>query len=326
MNPIRYINNVVRAIKSYNNKELCVSHHPRVIAIEPTNACPMKCIMCPRQYMTRKIGFMDLKLFMDIINQLEYTSYIGLELFGDALLHPKIDKMVNYMHDKGIVSQISANPVSLTDAAIDKIVNSKLDILLLSLDGIDDVSYKKYRGPNADYNLAVKQIYKLLSKKKGNYPYITIRMINMPGLGKHYSKYKSMWSLKGVDQVSLGSFHTYGNTVKGGNARINNNICYSPWKGVSITWDGKVVPCCYDYDNECVLGDLNIQTLDQIWNGTKMQKLREECISGTFSNSLCSRCTEKLRCESSIQTMVNYIYQNNQHNFIVKKLKNLVKS
>jgi len=350
MNPIKYIYNFILNGWSFVHKKEKCAGYPPIIAIEPTNACMMKCIMCPRQYMKRKIGFMDINLFKKIIDQTRgCTNMVSLELFGDALLHPKIEEMISYLHKKGILSQISTNPMSLSDKNINKILNSELDILLLSLDAIDDKTYKKYRGNFANYNFAVKQINKLISKKiemKKKKPFIDIRMIGLPGLKEHFQEYKKQWNKPGVDKVSMKEFHTFGGTVKkiaGSKIKqtkwASKGICYKPWEGLHVMWDGRVVPCCFDYDGKVILGDLNKETLEEVWNNKTMQELRKACLTGKFGkNNFCKNCKERTIVENKygkatklfpfdkffLKYLISYLYQRNQNKKIVKFLRNII--
>lgn len=321
---IPYIWNHIKNARSYLNKEITTKGYPKVLGLEPTNACTMRCKMCPRQFMKREIGFMDMNLFKSIIDQTKgLTSIISLELFGDPLLHPKIHEMTAYMHKKGMISQLSTNPTALTDKAIERILNSKLDILLLSLDGTDEQTYKENRGGAADYDLAVKNIKKFLKLRKGNKPHVDIRMIDLPNLD--FKLFKKQWAGSSVDQISLGPFHTFGGSVEGESSIHCNDICFKPWLGVHIMWDGRVVPCCFDYDGEVILGDLKKQSLKEIWNSSTIQDFRKECISGKFTNPMCAKCDEKKSYESVKKHIINYNYQRHQHKGIVKRLRKAYK-
>jgi radical SAM protein with 4Fe4S-binding SPASM domain len=69
--------------------------------------------------------------------------------------------------------------------------------------------------------------------------------------------------------------------------------CVRPWFIITILWDGRVVPCCYDYDGKYVIGDLTTHSLKEIWNNRRMQELRRQLITGTFyDNPLCENCRE----------------------------------
>ena len=85
-----------------------------------------------------------------------------------------------------------------------------------------------------------------------------------------------------------------------GSNRIGNYLrkkrhpCYELWKRVTILYDGRVVPCCFDFDGELVLGDLKEQSLKEIWNGKKMKNLRRLHLEGKINPiNLCRECKEK---------------------------------
>jgi len=342
MNIIKHIYNLILNGWSFaHKKEKCLGYPP-IIALEPTNACMMKCIMCPRQYMKRKVGFMDFELFKKIIDQTKgYTNLISLELFGDSLLHPKIEQMFDYLSKKGIVSQISTNATSLSNKVIEKVLNSRLDILLIALDGIDDKTYKKYRGEYADYKKAVIQINNLLKRKiegKRKKPFIDIRMLGLPGLQEHFDMFKKQWEKPGIDKISTNTFHTFGGSVKEidvskikSSKWVYHGVCYKPWEGLHIMWDGRVVPCCFDYDGKVILGDLNKETLEEIWNGKKMQELRKQfLIKNLKLNPLCASCGERKHMELGkffpldtffLKSIIYCLYQRNQNKRIIKKIK-----
>ena len=124
---------------------------PIIRQIEPTNACMMDCVMCPRKNMTRKIKYMSLELFKKIIDQLKWNDNIWLLGFGDPIMHPKIDEMIKYLVSKGIKTKMSVNPKLLSEEMCRRLISSGLHTLLISVDGIDDKSYKYFRGKNANY-------------------------------------------------------------------------------------------------------------------------------------------------------------------------------
>jgi radical SAM protein with 4Fe4S-binding SPASM domain len=74
--------------------------------------------------------------------------------------------------------------------------------------------------------------------------------------------------------------------------RMNEFPCVYPWHSVSVTWEGKVVPCCRDVDEAVILGDLRKDPLEKIWNDEPIRQLRREFVSSKIVNPLCVNCTE----------------------------------
>ncbi len=63
-----------------------------------------------------------------------------------------------------------------------------------------------------------------------------------------------------------------------------------PWERMTVAWDGTVVPCCFDYDLKYVLGHLRRESLLDIWNGSRLSRLREEFVANKVTNPLCKNC------------------------------------
>jgi len=285
--------------------------YPMIFQIETTNACAMNCRMCPRKDMKRKIGFMDIDLFKKIVDQLKgYTRELFLHHFGDPLLHSKLFEMIDYADEKGIKTKLSTNPVSMRPEINDKILKSKLDYLHISLDGTDEKTYKFLRGNNADYKKGIKYIEDFLLKKnrlKQEKPYVVLAIIRMKETEKEIKQFKDYWGKKlGVNKIEIKQFRTWDGSNKEINKMADESYlsnryknptkyaCFQPWLWVTVLWDGRVVPCCYDYEGKYVLGDLKRQSLKEIWNGKRMKELRRQNMTNDFKNNpLCANCREK---------------------------------
>ncbi len=304
-------NTFLRGWSYFRGDEISVGY-PTITSLEPTNFCPMSCRMCPRtEYMTRKIGYMDLGLYKKIIDQAKgQTQYLGIQLFGDSVFHPKIWEMVDYAEERGIKIMVSTNPTSLSRQKVDDLLKSKLSNLVLSMEGTNDETYKYYRGPRADYELALKNIEYLCRRKTElglGRPFITIRMIKMKLTEGEYADFRKLWeNYPGINEATIKSFSTYGGMYfsinqsaseeqKSGRFKNPNTYpCRDPWINVTVLWDGRVVPCCIDVDGYNVVGDLSTQSLEEIWNGPKMRELRRQHITGKYGdNKFCKYCRER---------------------------------
>jgi radical SAM protein with 4Fe4S-binding SPASM domain len=291
----------------YNHQTIKSFGNPTVYQIELTNDCPMKCIMCPRtNRMTREVGYISENLYKNIINQTaQYSSRIFLHHFGESLLHPKLGEFISYAKNHKIKTFLSANPALLTEKRSKQLVDNGLYELVLSLDAVNNSTNSAIRGKAAgNIELAEINILKLLEyrkKVKSKYPKIILQIIKQKKNIEEIQKWIEKWKAnKNIDRLKIKSYITWDGKDEG----INNLqtdivnvysqiVCDKPWTSVSVLWDGRVVPCCFDYDGLYVLGDLKIQTLNEIWNGEKMQYLRS-CHKHREQNKilLCEKCTD----------------------------------
>ena len=289
-----------------------VRHPFSLFNIELTNKCPMKCIMCARTYaMTRPLGFMNVSLFEDIIDQLcsmqgyRRQEILWLHHFGESLLHPQFDYCIKYAEERGLTTGLSVNPLLFNDDISGKLLLSGLSCLYASLDGYDNETFELIRGlPNSfdrssnNLKLFAEQKYKTASKMKLIVSIIDLRM-NMKNLTSRMEYWKTV---KGIDNVIIKQFTRW----SGDNSEINRLdpkiaqrsksneqiCCFNPWRHMSVCWDGVVVPCCYDCNKAVVLGNVNTSSLQTIWNDKPIRRLRSEFASGRVINPLCRNCPE----------------------------------
>lgn len=287
--------------------------------IELTNRCPMRCIMCPRtNHMTRAQGYMSFDVFSRVIDEFvtvnpEAARARGafLHHFGESLLHPEIDRFIRYAEENGVRVKLSVNPLAMKDRVIDSLIESPPSYLMIALDGHDDESFEHIRGvPNA-YDFSVERLHLYLERKvAAKVPtFVELGMIDFAENAESLHLLRERWAnVEGIDSVTAKRFTAWDGSVEEINAyapapMTNEEArqhfpvpsCHLPWETLSITWDGSVVPCCYDYDRKMVLGNVAEQTLTEIWNGEPMRALRAEFRSNAVENPLCRQCPKLYR-------------------------------
>jgi len=294
-----------------------------IFNIELTNHCVMRCIMCPRtRSMTRECGYMDFALFAKAIDELSATAGsvkrdlpLWLHHFGESLLHPEFDRLIRYAAQKGISTGLSINPVMLVDDVADRLLSSGLDVLYVSLDGHDDVSFMSIRGMKNAYHLSLRRLLDFLAKKnERRVPLkVILSMIDFAANSESIEIAGAYWkTVPGIDMFLPKSFTTWDgsdcavNSLAGDrNAATYDRSrvrCQIPWNFMTITWNGNVVPCCFDYDAKYSLGSLTESTLAEIWNGERMRQLRREFTCNLVRNSLCVNC-ERLYMPAELITL-----------------------
>lgn len=292
--------------------------NPFTISIEPTTSCNLRCPECPSglRKFTRNTGKISLELYRDIIDQLHRDLvYLILYFQGEPYLHPLFFHMVEDARKKKIYTMTSTNAHFLTDHLARKTVESGLDRIIISLDGLDQETYEQYR-VGGSLNKVMEGTQNLVRWKKAlksSTPYIILQFIVFSTNEHQVGEVKKLAKALGVDKLELKTAQLYnyedGNPLipgneafsrykreKSGRFRIDNplnNHCLRMWRGCVITWDGLVVPCCFDKDADHRLGDLKLHTFEEIWRGRAYDDYRKKLFSARKEIDICRNCTEK---------------------------------
>jgi radical SAM protein with 4Fe4S-binding SPASM domain len=303
-------------ISRYSGK---VKHrgNPYTISVEPTTSCNLRCPECPSglRKFTRDTGMISLEMYRQVIDQLHQDLfYLILYFQGEPYLHPLFFHMAEYAGKKKIYTATSTNAHFLTDHLARKTVESGLDRIIISLDGLDQESYEKYRvGGSVDKVLeGTRNLVKWKKELRSKTPFIILQFIVFSTNEHQLPELKKMAKELGVDKLEIKSAQVYdyeeGNPLIPENAShsrykkhngkfvIDNplyNHCLRMWRGCVITWDGLVVPCCFDKDATHRLGDLKKQSFKEIWNGKEYDEFRRKLFSARNEIDICKNCTEK---------------------------------
>ncbi|MCP4154478.1 MAG: radical SAM protein [bacterium] len=295
----KLIKNRIKLLKSYWKKEAISRGFPVEIAIEITNHCNADCIMCPRQKMTRKKGFMELNLFKKIVEEIkEYTEFVFLHLAGEPLLHPELKKMITYCKEAGLKTALSTNAIVLDQEKSAALIDSPLDMVVLSLDGVTKETYEKIR-KKANFETTHQNInyfLELKSKaKKG--PYAMIQLIYQKENFSEAKEFYAKWKKSAADVVRIKPYLNYPglDEYMGKIPQKQDKYkqpCILIWRQPSIYWDGTVVSCCMDFLSQMPIGNVNHNTIAEIWNSDKVKKMREIHARGDYHTlPLCKDCT-----------------------------------
>lgn len=279
--------------------------YPFSLRIENTNYCNGKCFMCPYPTMIRKKGTMSKDLYKKIIDQAVKLDikYINLHNFGEPLADKDFAWRVNYAKSKNIQRlSTNTNGTLLTQKLSKDLIKYGLDELYISVDAFTKKTYQKIRiGLNYDLvQKNIKYLVKLKKQLKSNNPKIILDFLEF-NLNKHETnKFIKKWE-KIVDEVCISQIHDWSNKKKlNVNLPINNYVefsqspCRLPFTEMLINWDGTVSLCCQDIDGEVILGDVNNESIQKIWQNKKYQQIRQKHLKLQTNNlKLCQNC--KLR-------------------------------
>lgn len=288
---------------------------PLSISFELTNHCNLKCPECASgsDQMTRARGFMDLGLFKEVIHELRpYLYYINLYFQGEPMMHPDFFSFPALAN--GIKTVVSTNGHFLAEENAEKLIKSGLNKLIVSLDGMSQEVYLRYR-QKGEFGKVIEGIRnvaaardKLNSSLKLEVQYLVNRynedqIAEAGRFAKEVNarlKLKSMQILSdndtGIWMPARRKFRRY-EEINGGNS-IRNSMpdrCPRLWFNPVITWDGLVVPCCFDKDAEFVMGDLKKDSFRTIWQNDRYKGFRKQVLTRRSSIGICRNCTSGMK-------------------------------
>ena len=314
---------------------------PKIFQVEVTNNCNLACIMCPYTEQTRKKGSMGLEVFKTIVDNgwLADSDFVRLHGMGEPLMNKKVFDLVEYASNKDINTEISTNICLLNKVKAQKVIDSKLTQIILSLDGMTKDTYEHIRA-KADFEKSVKNLNDFLDLKKKSKSniYTVVQIIFMKETADEVLDFVNHWKTHGaLDEIRIRFYSSWAMQEEHINEQyesfVDDNIsvkrknpCRLLWESVSVQFDGKVVPCCRDFDSKYVLGDLNDNSLQEIWNGKKLKNLRKEHLDNNYDNILCKNCNEYDAINPSIGILIKKLFRRlfPKNNVVVPEVQNIM--
>ena len=290
---------------------------PFSVSIEPTTSCNLRCPECPsglRQF-SRNTGMLTIDLYKKIVNEIgNRLMYMILYFQGEPYLNPSFFDIVKDAKKRRIYTATSTNAHFLNDENARKTVESGLDRIIVSLDGIGQETYASYR-VGGRYQRVLDGIENLVKWKKelnSKTPHIILQFIVFRTNEHQVDEVKALSKKLGVDELQLKTAQVYeyknGNPLiptidkysryrqkADGTWEIKNdfkNKCYRMSVSCVITWDGLVVPCCFDKDAVYQMGDLKNNSFEEVWKSEPYKAFRTKVITNRKSIDICTNCTE----------------------------------
>ena len=315
INAIKVRTSFYRAKKT---KSPVVSGSPIALAIEPTTSCNLRCPECPSglRSFTRPTGTLLFPTFKKLINELKDTlAYLTFYFQGEPFLNKEFLDMVAFASKNKIYTATSTNAHYLDPKTAEKTVNSGLDRIIISLDGTTQETYEQYRvGGNINKVFeGTKNIVDAKRNLKSKTPYIVFQYLVVAPNEHQIDEAKTLAKSLGVDEIAFKTAQVYdyenGNNLiptkekysryikqKNGTYKLKRKApidnCWRMWHSAVVTWDGKVVPCCFDKDAEHEMGNIEEQSFNQIWNNDQYKRFRSTLLNGRENIEMCKNCTE----------------------------------
>ncbi|MBP8040678.1 MAG: SPASM domain-containing protein [Bacteroidales bacterium] len=286
---------------------------PSFLSVEPGAFCNLRCPECftTQANFSRPRGFMTMDTFEKIMEQTAGSVfYLNLYFQGEPFLNDNIFDFIACAKKNGCYTAVSTNGHFLDEANSNKLICSGLDRLIVSLDGTDAETYREYRR-NGDFEKVVqgiKTVAEQRKKTKSKHPFIEIQFVLTRKNQSQQHEIKKIGKQLGADKTTVKSFQLLNYERAGewlpdsnsryliaddGTVKTKNklhNRCFRMWSSCVITWDGVVVPCCFDKNASYPLGNILHQPLNEIWDSEISREFRKKIFSQRKNIDICMNC------------------------------------
>jgi len=221
--------------------------------------------------------------------------------YGEPLIDKNITARVQACTDRNIPTYFSCVPANISVERARSVMDAGLTVLKFSLDGLTDELQKKVRGRLNNFDKSYETILEILELKKAN-NYKTLIVPTMIALAADgqakimHQEFIELWKSHDVFAYVKSQDNRWyyeGDENIENRSHYHNQYCEYPWTSLTVMADGSVVPCTQDYDCEMKMGNVKDNSIEEIWNGTKYQKLRQAHLTGQFTKGF--KCAE--RCD-----------------------------
>ncbi|MEI8246728.1 MAG: radical SAM/SPASM domain-containing protein [Lentisphaerota bacterium] len=306
------IGNELRCAKRQVLADIIPLQTPFLLFLEPTNLCNFKCKFCPtgNTDLLKKVGRRPISMSMALLKKIvkdlkefpEPLKSLVLYKDGEPLLHPEFPEMYRYLKDSGVAKQfrVTSNGSLLNPELNRRLIDAGLEWIRISVEAVSAEKYLEFSSYKLDYEKFIDNLRDLYERR--NQCHIHIKIINI-GLTeeekeKFFSDFSSICDTCGIENPhgwsngDMKDFTLGGEQVSmDGIPLLERDVCPQPFFSLAINSNGTVSICCVDWAHETVIGDLNKNSLKEIWNGNELYEFRMMHLEHRRQeNNACAEC------------------------------------
>lgn len=316
---------VSNALRCYWNYALSrtglvrISHAPLFVSVEPAAVCQLRCPECPvglafgnklAKENSKFSGtpFMSMDLFRKVLNEVkEYAHTMQFYFQGEPLLNNDLPQMIAEAHEAGLYTIVSTNAQAMTPEMAEALVQSGLNRIIVSMDGLTQATYGAYR-IGGDIEKA-KAALRYLRDQRGRRrtPVIELQCLRLKTNEQEWAELKRTYKALGADCLSLKTAQLYdyeqGHPLmpteprysryeKGADGLFHRKPlrrgCLRVWSGVVVTATGEVLPCCYDKSHAYMYGRVSEAPIAELFRNEKALAFRRAALAE--QEKICQEC------------------------------------
>lgn len=273
------------------------------VYVEITNICNLNCSFCPKT--KREPMEMSPEFFDELLCKIKpHTDYIYMHVMGEPLRHSNIEKLLDCCADREIFANITTNGTLIKDVGKkikDKPALRQINISLHSFEGERPEYFHQY----------IENIFSFIREiQKQGKVIICLRLWNLNAeastsknkiikemLEKEFNLKEDISEgvtdrngIKLAHNIYLQQEERFIWPKKGGKEIFTKGKCFGLKTHIGILCDGSVVPCCIDSEGSIVLGSIKENTLEEILNTNRAERIREGFKEGRVVEDFCRTC------------------------------------
>jgi len=290
-----------------NNKFSKLQSYPTTVILELVNRCNLECTMCYQGFRNRTEKFtLDENMLVKIFDDFKKNQLSALMLsISEPLLFKKIDKVFELAKQANIMDIfLFTNGILLNKKNIEIILNSTITRLFVSIDASSSEIYNKVRVPVSKNNINadrlaeleqnIKNFMEARNKRKLKLPLVRTSFVALENNFHEKSQFIDKWidlvdSVEIQKETSITAYDDIKSGIINYDEKIKDYNCGEPWNQISIYSDGTVAPCCNTVGRNLPIGNIKDQTISEIWNGDKMNKIRKSFLNNN-PDDVCKAC------------------------------------
>lgn len=262
----------------------CFSY-PRSVRFEVSSRCNLKCPMCPQPIkMTRPRQLLDIDLYKRVLERNPHIEEVDLFNWGEPLLHPRLNEFISYATEREIFSRLVTNAVLLDRERSESLLAAGLKAIIFSLDNTE-THYQQIRGTSYARTLEHVSFFVDSARKIGRPIHIGINMTRSSHNQADLSAAAQKFTTLGVNRIDIHDCQEYNQEYR------RTCRCIEPYRYLVILSDGRVTPCCVDYDGLLSFGSvLDDPALGTLFNNKVIQLIRQALRRPQTMPTLCAHC------------------------------------
>ncbi|MBE5847431.1 MAG: radical SAM protein [Lachnospiraceae bacterium] len=289
---------------------------PYNLKVEVSSLCNARCVYCAHASKAHGVyeGNMTWNLFEKILEDSRQfpRKFKVMEMFsfGESMCNPHLAQMIKRAKEADVADKINltTNGLLLTPQKADELIASGIDIIRISLQGLDAEAYRKTCKTEVNFEKFL-DILRYLHDNSGG---VSIRMkisdlaiADVPDGRERFEQIfaplaDTIFVEKIIPMYADIDYNTidkniYRNAINGREDITQtevHTVCNRPFYRLRVAADGKVTAACCDIPNDFYYGDIYEDSLVNIWNGERRKNLLKMQLEGKrFQHPICKTCT-----------------------------------